>query len=81
MTYTIYSMKGCNWCVRARNLLMTKGIKPVMIDIGEDQGAKDFVVGEGHETVPQAYFQSAMGVTEHIGGYEALEAHLKRITH
>lgn len=82
MTYTVYGMQGCNWCVRAMNLLRSNGLKPTYVDIREDQEARDFIVKEeGHQTVPQVYTEDAMGVTEHIGGYEALEEHFKNITH
>ena len=82
MQYIVYGMQGCNWCVRAQNLIRNKGLKPTYVDILEVPEARDFIVEqEGHRTVPQVYTENAMGIKEHIGGYEALEEHFKKITH
>lgn len=82
MTYTVYGMQGCNWCVRAMNLLRNKGLKPIYVDILEDERARYFIVEyQEHETVPQVYVEDALGISTHIGGYEALEEHFKNITH
>ena len=82
MKYIVYGMQGCNWCVRARNLLHTKQVAHEYVDILAHESARHFIVEEeGHATVPQVYTRSALNIMEHIGGYEALEEHFKKITH
>ncbi len=52
---TIYSKNNCPFCVQAKNLLSIKGIQFEEIKIDEDARAKDFVLSQGHRTVPQIY--------------------------
>ncbi len=66
---TVYSKNNCPFCVQAKNLLQLKGIDFQEIKIDEDQQARDFVVAQGHRTVPQIYKDGALLVE---GGYQGL---------
>lgn len=68
---TIYSKNGCPYCVKAKNLLETYEIDFSEIKIDEDDSAKDFVVGNGHRTVPQLYVKETLLVE---GGFDGLSA-------
>ena len=68
---TIYSKDGCPYCVKAKDLLEQYGIDFNEVRIDEDKTAKDFVVGEGHKTVPQLYVGNTLLVE---GGYDGLSA-------
>lgn len=52
---TVYSKENCPNCVRAKNLLSLKGIKFDEIRVDIDSRAKDFLITQGHRTVPQIY--------------------------
>ena len=52
---TVYSKNNCPFCVKAKHLLETKGIEYQEVKIDETPEAKEFVVAEGHRTVPQIY--------------------------
>jgi glutaredoxin 3 len=66
---TVYSKNNCPFCVQAKNLLKLKGVDYTEIKIDEDASAKDFVLAEGHRTVPQLYKDGKLLVE---GGYQGL---------
>lgn len=66
---TVYSKNNCPFCVQAKNLLRMKGIDYQEVKIDEDQQAKDFVLEQGHRTVPQIYKDGTLLVE---GGYQGL---------
>jgi glutaredoxin 3 len=66
---TVYSKNNCPFCVQAKNLLKLKGVEFEEIKIDEDTSAKDFVLSEGHRTVPQIYQDGKLLVE---GGYQGL---------
>ena len=66
---TVYSKNNCPYCVQAKNLLTLKGIEYQEIKIDEDSEAREFVLGEGHRTVPQIYQDGKLLVE---GGYQGL---------
>lgn len=79
MKYIIYGQQGCNYCARARNLLIENGKSLSYINILNNPNARQFVVEEeGHKTVPQIYKRDALGIMTHIGGYEDLQDHLQQ---
>lgn len=65
----LYSKANCPFCVQAKNLLKLKGVDYIEIKIDEDASAKDFVLAEGHRTVPQLYKDGKLLVE---GGYQGL---------
>jgi glutaredoxin 3 len=66
---TVYSKNNCPFCVQAKNLLKLKGIDFQEVKIDEDTTAKEFVLSEGHRTVPQIYKDGRVLVE---GGYQGL---------
>lgn len=69
MKLTVYSKTHCPYCVKAKQYLTNLGIDYEDINIEEDTAAKDFVVAQGHRTVPQIYFQGRLFVE---GGCDGL---------
>jgi len=66
---TVYSKNNCSFCVQAKNLLKSKNIAFEEIRIDEDVAAKEFIVDQGHRTVPQIYHNGKLFVE---GGFQGL---------
>jgi glutaredoxin 3 len=66
---TVYSKNNCPFCDKAKGLLKLKGITYTEVKIDEVPEARDFVVAEGHRTVPQIYQDGKLLVE---GGYTGL---------
>lgn len=66
---TVYSKNSCPFCVQAKNLLTLKGIEFTEIKIDETPEAREFILAEGHRTVPQIYKDGVLFVQ---GGYQGL---------
>lgn len=70
---TVYSKDQCPQCEQAKKLLSMYGIEFNEININEDQAARDFVVSEGHRSVPQIYFNKTVPFVENgLSGLIAL---------
>lgn len=67
---TVYSKNNCPFCVQAKNLLQLKGIEFEEVKIDESTEAREFVLGEGHRTVPQIYKDGKLLVE---GGFQGLK--------
>ena len=67
---TVYSKNNCPFCVQAKSLLQLKGVEFEEVKIDEDSEAREFVVGEGHRTVPQIYKDGKLLVE---GGFQGLK--------
>ena len=67
---TVYSKNNCPYCVQAKNLLQLKGIAFEEVKIDENSEAREFVLGEGHRTVPQIYQAGKLLVA---GGFQGLQ--------
>lgn len=66
---TIYSKNHCAFCDQAKSLLASKNIAFEEIKIDEDPAAREFIVAEGHRTVPQIYKDGKLFVE---GGFTGL---------
>ena len=66
---TVYSKNNCPFCTQAKSLLKSKNIDFQEVKIDEDVSAKDFVLGQGHRTVPQIYRGNKLFVE---GGFQGL---------
>ena len=66
---TVYSKNNCPFCTQAKNLLALKGVEFEEIKIDETPEAREFVLAEGHRTVPQIYKGGTLFVQ---GGYQGL---------
>lgn len=63
----VYSKNMCGYCTQAKSWLKTKGIEYKEINIEEQPEARDFVISEGHRTMPQIYIDG-----KSVGGYTEL---------
>lgn len=69
----VYGKTNCNWCVKARELLNSKGINYKYYSVGDDIGI-DFIIENfpGVKTVPIIVVDGFR-----IGGYDDLKAYLE----
>jgi len=69
---TVYSKNNCPFCVQAKNLLKLKGVsyEEIRIDEISNVAHKEFMVAEGHRTVPQIYQNGKLLVA---GGFQGLQ--------
>ena len=65
----VWSKDYCPYCDQAKNLLKIKGIEYEEVKIDEVPEAREFVLSEGHRTVPQIYKDGVLFVQ---GGYQGL---------
>lgn len=66
---TVYSKAHCPFCDKAKALLKLKGIAFEEVRIDQSSEAREFIMGEGHRTVPQLYKDGKLLVE---GGYTGL---------
>ena len=66
---TVYSKANCPFCDQAKNLLKLKNVQFEEIRVDENPDARQFIVNEGHRTVPQIYKDGKLFVQ---GGYQGL---------
>jgi glutaredoxin len=52
---TMYSKNNCSYCVKLKNQLDSWGVQYEEVNIEQDTNAKNFVVEQGHRTVPILY--------------------------
>ena len=65
---TIYSKDNCVFCDRAKTLLDSKGVAYEEIRVDKDISAKNFLIEQGHRSVPQIYKNGAV----FVNGYKGL---------
>lgn len=66
----LYSKSNCNFCDRAKNLLNSKNIEFTEVKIDEDSTKREWLIEQGHRSVPQIYLGETLFVE---GGFHALE--------
>jgi len=66
---TVYSKAHCPFCDKAKALLKLKGVAFEEVRIDQNSEAREFIMGEGHRTVPQLYKDGKILVE---GGYTGL---------
>jgi len=66
---TLYTKDHCPFCAQAKALLEKNDIPYEEVNIIKDSSAKQFVLAEGHKTVPQLYVKGQLLVE---GGYQGL---------
>lgn len=67
---TVYSKNNCVYCNRAKTWLEKNGFEYRTVDITVETQARDFLVQEGHRSVPQMYVEGRLLVE---GGFEGLD--------
>ena len=69
----VYGRPNCNWCVKAKELLDSKGINYSYSIVGEDIGINEITdMFPGVRTVPIVAIDG-----KRIGGYEELKVYLE----
>lgn len=70
----IYTTDYCPYCRAAKDLLKSKGVSFVEIDVSSDDAMREKLVkmSGGQETVPQIFADG-----QHIGGYTDLAAYYR----
>ena len=66
---TLYTKNNCGYCLQAKALLKNNDIPFEEVNIEVDATAKDFVITEGHRTMPQIYKDGKLFVE---GGFTGL---------
>ena len=67
----IYTWSYCPYCIRAKQLLDSKGVEYIEYVIDDDEAARDEMVergSDGKRSVPQIFINDL-----HIGGNDALQ--------
>lgn len=67
---TVYSKSNCQFCDKAVALLKMKNVDHTVIKIDEDNAAREFLLAEGHRSVPQIYKDGRLFVE---GGFQGLQ--------
>jgi glutaredoxin 3 len=67
----IYTWKTCPFCIRAKNLLLTKGVDFIEYSIDGDEVAREKMAqrANGKRSLPQIFIND-----QHIGGCDDLHA-------
>ena len=65
---TLYTKDSCPYCDGAKQLLKSWGEDYAEVDIMQE-GVRDFLIAEGHKTMPQIYYNNKLLVE---GGYTGL---------
>ena len=65
---TVYTKYLCIYCDRAKAFLKNNGIEFKDVNVMEDKKAMDFVISQGHRTLPQIYHNDKVI----SGGYTGL---------
>lgn len=65
----VFSKDGCPYCDQAKALLKRHGYDFEEVRIDLDNDARNFVIEQGHRTVPQLYVGNTLLVE---GGYQGL---------
>ena len=66
---TLYTKNNCGYCVQAKTLLKNNNIPFEEVNIETNEEAKNFVITEGHRTMPQIYKDGKLFVE---GGFTGL---------
>lgn len=67
----VYTTTYCPYCVRAKNLLKSKGVAFTEIDVTEDDELREKMIemAGGRRTVPEIFVNGKI-----VGGYDELKA-------
>jgi glutaredoxin 3 len=67
----VYTTTYCPYCVRAKNLLKSKGVAFTEIDVTEDDELREKMIemAGGRRTVPEIFINGKI-----VGGYDELKA-------
>lgn len=75
MQLTVYSKTNCPQCDQAKHLLKTLELPFEEVKIDTDLTAREFLLQEGHRSVPQIYQGNSLFVQN---GFQGLKAKFNR---
>lgn len=67
---TLYTKNNCGYCLQAKALLKNNDIPFEEVNIETNEEARNFVITEGHRTMPQIYKEGKLFVE---GGFTGLK--------
>lgn len=73
MSLTVYTKDGCGFCVMLKKMLLKNEYDFTEINIDEDAAAKEFIISEGHKTMPQVYEGDSIFVE---GGFDGMRKYI-----
>ena len=68
----VYTMDSCIYCDKAKLYLKSCDISFEEKNISKDKQAKDFLLEEGHKTIPQIYYNNKLLVEGGANGLLSL---------
>jgi len=68
---TLYTKNNCGYCLQAKALLKNNDIPYEEVNIETSEEARNFVINEGHRTMPQIYYHGKLFVE---GGFNGLNS-------
>jgi glutaredoxin len=68
----VYTMNSCIYCNKAKSYLESCDISFEEKNISTDKQAKDFLLAEGHKTIPQIYYNDKLLVEGGANGLMSL---------
>jgi glutaredoxin len=66
---TLYTKDNCGYCLQAKALLKNNDVPFEEVNIETVEDARNFIINEGHRTMPQIYREGKLFVE---GGYQGL---------
>jgi glutaredoxin len=66
---TLYTKDNCGYCLQAKALLKNNDVPFEEVNIETVEDARNFIINEGHRTMPQIYRDGKLFVE---GGYQGL---------
>jgi glutaredoxin len=66
---TLYTKNNCGYCLQAKALLKNNDIPYEEVNIETSEEARNFVISEGHRTMPQIYLKGTLFAE---GGFQGL---------
>ncbi len=75
MKFIILTSNNCNWCTKAKDLILRKGSQYHEFNLVDYPDLREFLKVSELKTVPQIFVKSH-GALEYLGGYNDLEEFL-----
>ena len=73
---TMYTKNHCGYCMMAKALLQKHDVEYEEVNIDENEDARDYIISEGHRTMPQFYTDTGELFVE--GGFQGLKDHFDK---
>lgn len=57
---TLYSRPNCPQCDQAKQRLQSLALEFVVVDVSQDTAAREFLLAQGHRSLPQMYVEDRL---------------------